>query len=87
MARKLHRHCSPSLLHRSCTAVATTGLLISTAKPLADANPELGKANFHQRPLLMVDVVVTLQIGNCTIFASQVILTARLRVNASRSLS
>jgi type IV secretory pathway TraG/TraD family ATPase VirD4 len=52
----------------------------------ADADPEPGKANFRQRPLLTVDEVVTPQIGNCTIFAryvepafaTQVILTARL---------
>ena len=52
----------------------------------ADANPDLQKANFRQRPLLTVDAVVTPQIGNCTIFAryvepafaTQVILTARL---------
>ena len=53
---------------------------------IADANPDPAKANFRQRPLLMVDEVVTPQIGNCTIFAryvepafaTQVILTARL---------
>src|SRR5258708_8203805 len=44
----------------------------------ADANPDPQKANFRQRPLLTVDEVVTPQIGNCTIFATQVILTARL---------
>ena len=52
----------------------------------ADADPEPGKANFRQRPLLTVDEVVTPQVGNCTIFAryvepafaTQVILTARL---------
>ncbi len=52
----------------------------------ADADPEPGKANFRQRPLLTVDEVVTPQIGNCTVFAryvepafaTQVIFTARL---------
>src|SRR5262249_49450212 len=38
----------------------------------ADADPEPGKANFRQRPLLTVDEVVTLQSGNCTIFARNV---------------
>ena len=52
----------------------------------ANADPEPGKANFRQRPLLTVDEVVTPQVGNCTIFAryvepafaTQVILAARL---------
>ncbi len=52
----------------------------------ADADPEPGKANFRQSPLLTVDEVVTPQVGNCTIFAryvepafaTQGILTARL---------
>ena len=52
----------------------------------ADADPEPGKTNFRQRPLLTVDEVVTPQIGNCTVFAryvepafaTPVIFTARL---------
>ncbi len=57
-------------------AAATTAQPASTATlpgtATADANPDPQKANFRQRPLLLVDEVVTPLMGNCALFARYV---------------
>jgi len=77
---------APQIVYGGCDHDTTDFYNKASGTTTAGADPEPGKANFRQRPLLTVDEVVTPEVGNCTIFAryvepafaTQIILTTRL---------